>query len=246
MATVAAELRGLKLAFIPGTGRMGYALARKHAKAGFQVTIGSRSFSKAQSKVQHLKEELSVTAPKFAGGVRAAEVHDAVDEADVVFWAAGPTGSLCKGPADLETRYEYLRSLRKHLEGKLIVDVTNVMYAYDDSHWGRTSSLLLNQEALGVPARWTCAWKHVFFKRLMADPVNDLQNPFSVLVCGDDQDAKDTVIGLVNALPGFAGLDAGSANHSRIVELLGPKWLQELETWNFDTKYEAGWRYGPF
>eukprot|EP00955_Chlamydomonas_euryale_P117262 366462-Chlamydomonas_euryale.AAC.47 len=37
-------------------------------------------------------------------------------------------------------------------------------YAYPDSAWGTTSSLLLSQEALGVDARWTCAWKSVFFK----------------------------------------------------------------------------------
>lgn len=31
---------------------------------------------------------------------------------------------------------------------------------------------------------------------------------------------------MIDVLPGFKGLDAGSANHSRILELLGPKWLQ--------------------
>mmetsp|Transcript_26083 Transcript_26083/g.56967 ORF Transcript_26083/g.56967 Transcript_26083/m.56967 type:complete len:243 (+) Transcript_26083:171-899(+) len=237
---VAADVRDLKVAFLGGAGRMGYALARLHSKSGFKhVTIGSRDVARAKEAALKLQKEVPVK-------IEAADLHAAADAADVVFWVAGPTGSMCKSPADLQPRFEVLRGLRRELQGKLIVDCTNVMYAYPDSAWGSTSSLLLSQEALGVPARWTCAWKSVFFKRVLGEPAPDPDNPMSVFVCGDDKEAKDTVISMVDVIPGFKGLDAGSANHSRILELLGPKWLQELETWNYtDRGYVAGWRYGP-
>lgn len=63
-------------------------------------------------------------------------------------------------------------------------------YAYPDSAWGTTSSLLQCMEALGAPARWTCAWKSVFFKRVLGEPAPDPANPMSVFVCGDDKEAK--------------------------------------------------------
>lgn len=221
---------------------MGYALARLHAKSGFKnVTIGSRDPTRASEAASRLRAELT----SGAEGVKAGTLSQAAADADLVFWVAGPTGSLCKSPDDLKPRFDVLKTLRKELEGKIIVDCTNVMYAFPDSAWGTTSSLLMNQEALGVPARWTCAWKAVFFKRVLGDPAPDPSNPMSVMICGDDQEAKGTVIQTVDQIPGFKGLDAGSINHSRIVELLGPKWLQELENWNYSDKYVAGWRFGP-
>ncbi|KAG1665112.1 hypothetical protein FOA52_007803 [Chlamydomonas sp. UWO 241] len=234
------DVKSLKLAFIGGAGRMGNALTRLHAKHGFKhVTIGSRDLHRAQEAAAKIKTDLGLT-------VGAADMHRAAAEADVVFWVAGPTGSLCKTPDDLKPRWDTLQTLKAELEGKHIVDCTNVMYAYPDSAWGTTSSMLMAQEALGVPAKWTCAWKSVFFKRVLGDPAPDPANPMSVLVCGDDAGAKATTIHIVNQIPGFKGLDAGSANHSRILELLGPKWLQDLENANYTEKgYVAGWRFGP-
>mmetsp|Transcript_37500 Transcript_37500/g.110761 ORF Transcript_37500/g.110761 Transcript_37500/m.110761 type:complete len:245 (-) Transcript_37500:341-1075(-) len=244
MATAVGDVKGLKLAFLGGAGRMGNALTRLHARHGFKnVVIGSRDVSRATEAAKKVKAELGVD-------VGAASMEQAAAEADVVFWVAGPTGSLCKTPDDLKPRWDTLSALGKavgkDLEGKLLVDCTNVMYAYPDSAWGTTSSLLLSQEALGVDARWTCAWKSVFFKRVLGDPAPDAANPMSVFVCGDDPGAKQTTIKIVDQIRGFKGLDAGSANHSRILELLGPKWLQELENWNYTEKgFVAGWRYGP-
>ena len=37
------NLKHLKLAFVPGTGKMGHGLARIYAKAGYQTFVGSRS-----------------------------------------------------------------------------------------------------------------------------------------------------------------------------------------------------------
>jgi hypothetical protein len=62
-----------------------------------------------------------------------------------------------QGP--LKDREELLKSLATHLVDKIIVDVTNVLYFFGESEWGRISSTLLNRDSLGVPARWTTAFK---------------------------------------------------------------------------------------
>jgi hypothetical protein len=65
-----------------------------------------------------------------------------------------------QGP--LKDREELLKSLASHLVDKIIVDVTNVLYFFGESEWGQISSTLLNRDSLGVPARWTTAFKATF------------------------------------------------------------------------------------
>jgi predicted dinucleotide-binding enzyme len=65
-----------------------------------------------------------------------------------------------------------------------------------------------------------------------------------VFVCADHAPAAAKVIALVNRLPGFRGLYAGDLQYSRIVELLSPLWLAQLERDNFGSLFHAGWRFG--
>jgi predicted dinucleotide-binding enzyme len=39
-----------------------------------------------------------------------------------------------------------------------------------------------------------------------------------VIVCGDDKDARDTVIALAGRIPGVRGVDGGPASYSHYVE----------------------------
>ena len=60
------------------------------------------------------------------------------------------------------------------------------------------------------------------FQNMPAEGLKDLDHPVEgdVLVCGDDADAKATVIGLANEIDGATGVDAGALSNSRYVELL--------------------------
>ncbi len=59
VAASAADLKSLKLAFLPGTGRMGGALARLHAKNGFgSVTIASRDAARAKEAAALMQSQL--------------------------------------------------------------------------------------------------------------------------------------------------------------------------------------------
>jgi 8-hydroxy-5-deazaflavin:NADPH oxidoreductase len=60
------------------------------------------------------------------------------------------------------------------------------------------------------------------FNNLSAESLNDLskQVDCDVLVCGDDVDAKKSVLGLAKAIPGVHGIDAGPLSNSRTIEQL--------------------------
>lgn len=222
----AVDLALLKVAFVPGTGRMGKLIATHLAKASISVFIGSRSAPNALQTARLLSEACSIS-------VQGGSNSDAAAWANVIFWT--PSGPL-------EDRDALLRSLSPHLENKIIVDVTNVAYFFDETQWGQTSSTLLNQKALGAHARWTTAFKSTFWKLLEELP--DVQNPHHTFVAGDDEEAVATTIALVESIPGFKAVRAGGLKNSKIVEMLGPRWILELDKLNGGGNFRSGWRYG--
>ncbi|KAH7279995.1 hypothetical protein KP509_37G047200 [Ceratopteris richardii] len=216
----------LKVALIPGTGRIGSRLARRLALANVSVFIGSRSPQKG------LQGAHDILASCPHGRVQGGSNQEAAAWGDTIFW--NPSGSL-------EEREELLQSLASHLENKVIIDVTNVMYFFDESQWGQTSSVLLNQKALGVPARWTTAFKATFYK--FFDDLPDPNDPQCTFVAGDDEEAIQRTVALVEVIPGFKAIKAGGLANSKIIELLGPRWLFELDTLNAGGNYRSGWKY---
>ncbi|MCO5601799.1 hypothetical protein L7F22_055924 [Adiantum nelumboides] len=222
-----AQKEQMKVAFIPGTGRMGSLLAGHLARAGIAVFIGSRSREKALQSVQKL-----LSSCPSDDRIQGDSNPEAAAWANIIVWS--PSGPL-------EEREALLQSLAPHLKNKIIIDVSNVMYFFDESKWGQTSSVLLNQKALGVPARWTTAFKGTFYKLLEELP--DPQSPHHTFVAGDDEGAILTTIALVEAIPGFKGVKAGGLANSKIIELMGPYWLFELDKLNAGGNYRSGWKY---
>ncbi|KAJ7559361.1 hypothetical protein O6H91_04G081700 [Diphasiastrum complanatum] len=223
----ALELKKHRIAFIPGTGRMGGLIADHVAKAGLNVIIGSRSKDKAvaaAAKISHSSSNGTVTG--FTN-------EEAASLGTIIVWS--PFGPLAERDA-------LLKSLAQQLKDKVIIDVTNILYLLDESSWGQVSSTLLNEKALGVPARWTTAFKSTFWKLLEALP--DTNNPHHTFVAGDDPEAVDITIALVESIPGFKGVKAGGLKYSKLVEVLGPTWLVELDKLNGGGNYRTGWRFG--
>ncbi|CAM6037191.1 unnamed protein product [Sphagnum compactum] len=224
----ALDLTRRTIAVIPGTGKIGSRLAFQYAKAGLSVVLGSRDAAKAQKIAAEISKETKSNSVK---GLTNAE---AAASGDVIFWnPAGP----------LEDREELLKSLASHLVDKIIVDVTNVLYLFGESDWGQISSTLLNRDALGAPARWTTAFKATFAK-FLREELPDVNNPHTTFVAGDDPEAVATTIALVEIIPGFKGANAGPLENSRIVELLGPRWLIQLDKLNAGGKFSTYWKLG--
>jgi predicted dinucleotide-binding enzyme len=49
---------------------------------------------------------------------------------------------------------------------------------------------------------------------------------------------------LVEIIPGFKAANAGPLENSRIVELLGPRWINELDKLNAGGKHSTYWKLG--
>lgn len=192
------------LGFLGGTGPQGSGLAVRFAVAGHPVLVGSRDEAKGRDAAAELSE---LAGMPVAGGRN----EDVARTADVVF-------VVVPYAAQADT----VAPLRDTLAGKVVVNCVNHML-FDD----------LGPYAPGVPAgsaAQECAELlpgvavvsafHDISARALAK--RDQPMDADVLVCGDDQDAKDRVIALAGRIPGLRGVDCGPLRMSRAIEDLTP------------------------
>ena len=194
----------MKLAFGGGTGPEGLGLARRFARAGHEVAIGSRSTERGEEGAQKILE--AVPAAKASGGANA----DVVAGADVVFLTFPYSG-----------QQPTLEALGSALDGKIVCNVVAPLEFQQG-----VGAVALNvpgnsalQEAIAqLPnARVVSA-----FQNMSAEELQHLDHPIEadVLVWGRDAEAKQVVIGLAGEIAGVRGIDAGGPSQSRYVEML--------------------------
>ncbi len=191
----------LTIAVIGGTGKEGSGLAKRWARSGYRVIIGSRSTSKAQLKVDELNAELGGSYLLGMDNLSAAQ------EAAIVVLTV---------PYD--AHQSTLEGIAEALQGKILVDVTVPMKPpavrtvyVPEGH----SASLEAQVYLGSGVRVVTAFQNIsalHFQEGTDDPVSS-----DVLICGDDAAAKEDVIQLARAA-GMRGLDAGPLLNSVAVE----------------------------
>ncbi len=181
---------------IIGTGNVGGALGRRWAQGGHVVAFATRDPQSA--KVQALLQAAGPNA-------RAAGLREAVAGAEVVVLAMpwGVTEETIKAAGDLA--------------GKVIIDATNPLTA--------TMDLAVGFDTSGgeLVAGWARGGRVVKAFNMtdagnMANTDYGDQKP-TMLICGDDAAAKETVAGLAEAL-GFEALDAGPLTIARTLEPL--------------------------
>lgn len=115
---------------------------------------------------------------------------------------------------------EVLAAHREHLAGKVVVDITNPLdFATFDSLTVPADSSAAAEIAAQLPdARVVKAFNTTFAATLAAGVVGSVAT--TVLVAGDDDDAKAAVAGVVEA-GGLRAVDAGSLRRARELEALG-------------------------
>jgi 8-hydroxy-5-deazaflavin:NADPH oxidoreductase len=201
----------LTIAVIGGTGREGSGLARRWSHAGYRVIIGSRDAERAQQKADELNAEMGGTYLRGADNITAAQ-----------------QANLIVISVPYEAHASTIEGLFDALQGKTIVDVTVPL----DPTNRRVVSLpqgqsacLEAQELLGPSAKVVAAFQHIGSSHLV-----ELSHAIScdVLICSDDEDAKNEVIQLARAA-GLRGLDAGPLVNSIAIEAMGPVllWLNK-------------------
>ncbi len=115
---------------------------------------------------------------------------------------------------------DILENRKAELAGRIIVDITNpVDFASFDSLVVPADSSAAAVIAAALPqSKVLKAFNTTFGGTLASGRIGE--NTTTVLVAGDDEDAKATLIGIVSAA-GLKGIDAGSLKRARELEALG-------------------------
>ena len=189
------------IAFIGGTGPEGKGLAYRFALAGHQITIGSRKAERAA--------EAAIEVAEHAAGatVRGVENADAAQNADLIVLTVPHTAQPASLPA-----------LNDLVKGKVVVS-TGVPMEFA----GRRTSIVALPEgsaaeqaqALLPDARVIGAFQNLGAAKLWKDGSALDQD---VIVCGDDDDAKQTVMTLSEEIAGIRAVDGGVLANARYVE----------------------------
>ena len=192
----------LKIAVLGGTGAEGSGLAYRWARAGCSVVIGSRDAARAEACAVELS-----TLPG-AGTLRGASNEEAVRFADIVVLTV-----------PYAAQQSTVLPLKGALRGKILVDVTVPLKPpkVDRVALPNGGSVVAAlQTELGTETRVVSACQNVSAHHLK-DPHHEID--CDVLVCGDDSQACDEVVALVQ-LAGLRGIHAGPVANSAAAEAL--------------------------
>lgn len=188
------------VAIIGGTGHLGAALARRLARAGVPVVIGSRDAAKAAAAAAALA---AVCGRSVGSGANA----DAARAADIIILTV-----------PFASQEATLRDIVPAVAGKVVVDTTvplmppKVMRVQLPAEG---SAALRAQRMLGEGVRMTSAFHNVAAHKLATDDPVDCD----VLVFGDERAAREVVLRLVG-LCGLRGLHGGALANSAAAEAL--------------------------
>ncbi|MEV4139258.1 NADPH-dependent F420 reductase [Dactylosporangium sp. NPDC049742] len=201
------------IAVIGGTGPQGRGLAYRLARAGHSIVLGSRAREKAEAAAVELRRELEIASVELrrqAGDITGAANLDAAASAPVVLLAV---------PYDGHT--ELITGLAGALAGKIVISCVNPLGFDKQGPFGLdvpAGSAAEEAASLAGAATVVGAFHHLSAP-LLLDPDADLSHE-DVLVCGDDREAKELVMGLAADVTGGRGVDAGRLRLARQLEPL--------------------------
>jgi NADPH-dependent F420 reductase len=189
--------REVTLAIVGGTGNLGTSLALRLTAPGVRVIIGSRDQEKARAVVDSLQKKVMVR-----GKIEGKSNHEAAREAELVIIAVPYEGHSAT-----------VKALREHVHGKIVIDAVVPLRKGKPFIPLAGSALLEAQEILGKETAVVGALHNI--------SVVDLENPHAslgdVLVCGDDGEAKQRVMELIERI-GARAFDAGPAANAYVIE----------------------------
>lgn len=184
------------IAVIGGTGNLGGALALRLAKIGRQVIIGSR-----------VAESAHRAATVIGHGTEGMANADAAAAADIIFVAV-----------PFAAQEATLHDIASHAAGKIVVDTTvplvppkvmRVQLPVEDS------AAIRAQARLGKEVKVVSCLHNVAAHRLAQD--KDIA--CDVLVFGDDPEARETIVSLIQGA-GLRGIHAGALANSAAAEAM--------------------------
>jgi NADPH-dependent F420 reductase len=196
-----------KLAIVGGTGAEGSGLAYRLAKAGEHTLIGSRDAARAQETARLLRERIGSGAQ-----------IDGMDNASAT--AACEIAILTVPFSGAAALLKQLKSTWK--PGTIVIDTTVPLAATVGGAATRIlgvwqgSAAEQTQELLPAGVSLAAAFQNLGAETLSGNEPVDCD----VLVCSDDEKAKQVASELVGKIPGARALNGGKLENARIVESL--------------------------
>jgi NADPH-dependent F420 reductase len=194
-----------KIAVLGGTGAEGTGLANRLARAGEDIVIGSRDTLRAQETAARLRQQVGASAQ-----VEGADNTAAAAQCDVALLTVPFSGQAAL--------LKQLKSVWR--PGTIVIDTTVPLAA----SVGGTPTRMLGvwqgsaaeaaKELLPQSVTIAAAFHNLSAELLAGDaPVE-----CDVLVCSDDERAKQTAAELAAKIPGVRALNGGKLENARIVE----------------------------
>ncbi len=190
------------IAIVGGTGPEGSGLAQRWARAGETVIIGSRDAERARQAAGRIA----------AGNVSGAENAAAVAAADVVVLTVPFTGQAAT-----------LKQLKPAFrDGAILIDATVPLAAGVGGRPSRTLGVWQGsaaQQAAELAPKGVAvaaAFQNLSAELLAGDQPVDCD----VIVCSDDEQARQAASELAEKIPGVRALHGGALENARIVEQL--------------------------
>jgi 8-hydroxy-5-deazaflavin:NADPH oxidoreductase len=214
------------IAIVGGTGPEGMGLALRWARAGEQIVIGSRDASRAQSAAAEIAQKAGVL-----GSVEGVGNAVAVKMCDTVVLTVPFAGQA-----------EILKQLKPSFrQGTVLIDATVPLAA---AVGGRPTRVLgvwqgsaAEQAAEIVGRNVSVAAAFHSLSATLLDGDHDVD--CDVIVCSDDDHARQVASELAVKIPGVRAIDGGKLENARIVESM----TALLITLNIRHKvHGAGWR----
>lgn len=194
------------IGILGGTGGLGTGLARRFVQAGFDVIIGSREASKASLAADELRA-LMVDRGVQSISVRAMDNVETAKSSDILITTV-----------PFSQQRNALESIKPQLIGKILIDTTVPLVAPKVARVQMPkegSAGLIAQDILGDEVNVVSAFQNVAAYHLQEGaPVE-----CDILVCGNNKDARTTVISLINEI-GMKGIHAGPLANSVATEAL--------------------------
>ena len=200
----------MDVAVVGGTGAEGFGLTLRLASAGHRVVIGSRDAGRAVAKAAEAVDVLGASSR-----VEGLDNTSAAGAAPVVVVTVPFEGAAA-----------IYGSIAPSLSSETIVcDCTSPLMA---AVGGRASHAIRPWHGSAAEFVKTLLPKGTrlvaAFHTIGAEALRQLDQPVDsdVFVMGDDADAKDTIGGLIDAIPGMRWIDVGGLQMARIAETFTP------------------------
>ena len=187
------------IGILGGTGALGSGLSYRLGKAGYQVVIGSRNPGKASEKVNEINQRLKQEKISIESNYLAAE------KSDLVILAV-----------PFSNHRVIVEEIAPVVQKKIVLDTTVPLVPPKVARvqlpeYGSVAKK--TQELLGKEVRVVSAFQNVAASHLDGDdPL-----PGEILVFGNNKDARETIIGLIQEI-GMKGWHAGSIDNSVVAE----------------------------